>query len=565
MGKDKDHKKKSSKDKKEKKGSKDKKSKKKSKHSHRDTSSSDDQMSELDRERAAANGLRDLLWLHPPMKKDLRELLWTVDQGKVADISQVPDPDVKSRIKLMFEHLSLRKINKGVYQLSHKATPTLSVLGFVFDELARPSSISPAPEPVKVEISDSGGSSSDSEEERETTGEAEEQSHPWAMVPSAELLAAAASAAAMQRAYEEQEAGGRGSCEIPVGPIPPEMYAEAEQVPQNEREAEVEVMRIMATIHDAERKKQAEGKAPLSGPPSVLELDAYAVIGLENTCTGPEVKKRYMRLSLLIHPDKCSHKDAHDAFQAVSKASKLLQDPDARKVLDDRLEEAKLRKAANAMAEQHERDRAWRIAKGEEDPCQDGNSGMLVTLPPEMRANALASQLSLAHQVMMYVNVTSFSRNGKKGRGDTSEWTDTPQLRAEKDALAALGFSIGGTLALTASGPSAPSNVAASMLDSFNAKKRKKTLMEEHQERQEQEAKQGKKKKDKKGDKGGEGSEKGAGDKKEEESWVGKHPWRPFDRDTDLVIKPKALDPKKLMEGGMAGMFQSAGGTRHFL
>jgi hypothetical protein len=38
-----------------------------------------------------------------------------------------------------------------------------------------------------------------------------------------------------------------------------------------------------------------------------------------------EVKKRYWRLSLLIHPDKCSHPRAHDAFQAVTAAAKELQ------------------------------------------------------------------------------------------------------------------------------------------------------------------------------------------------------------------------------------------------
>ncbi len=38
-----------------------------------------------------------------------------------------------------------------------------------------------------------------------------------------------------------------------------------------------------------------------------------------------DVKKRYWRLSLLIHPDKCEHPQAHDAFQAVSRAAKELQ------------------------------------------------------------------------------------------------------------------------------------------------------------------------------------------------------------------------------------------------
>ena len=37
------------------------------------------------------------------------------------------------------------------------------------------------------------------------------------------------------------------------------------------------------------------------------------------------MKKRYWRLSLLIHPDKCDHPKAHDAFQAVTGAAKELQ------------------------------------------------------------------------------------------------------------------------------------------------------------------------------------------------------------------------------------------------
>ncbi len=37
------------------------------------------------------------------------------------------------------------------------------------------------------------------------------------------------------------------------------------------------------------------------------------------------MKKRYWRLSLLIHPDKCDHPQAHDAFQAVTAAAKELQ------------------------------------------------------------------------------------------------------------------------------------------------------------------------------------------------------------------------------------------------
>lgn len=36
---------------------------------------------------------------------------------------------------------------------------------------------------------------------------------------------------------------------------------------------------------------------------------------------------RYWKLSLLVHPDKCSHPQAQEAFMALNKAFKDLQDP----------------------------------------------------------------------------------------------------------------------------------------------------------------------------------------------------------------------------------------------
>jgi DnaJ-domain-containing protein 1 len=72
---------------------------------------------------------------------------------------------------------------------------------------------------------------------------------------------------------------------------------------------------------------RAREAAPAAAPgqEDAPRADAYAVLGVEPGASAAEIKKRYWRLSLLIHPDKCGHARAHDAFQAVARAAKDLQ------------------------------------------------------------------------------------------------------------------------------------------------------------------------------------------------------------------------------------------------
>lgn len=53
-----------------------------------------------------------------------------------------------------------------------------------------------------------------------------------------------------------------------------------------------------------------------------------------------------------------------------------------------------------------------------------------------------------------------------------------------------------------------------------------------------------------------------------DDSWVGNHPWRPFDRDRDLAFGPKAVSKEELLK--KAGTLDSrfgggASGNRSFL
>lgn len=77
--------------------------------------------------------------------------------------------------------------------------------------------------------------------------------------------------------------------------------------------------------------------------------DAYDVIGVDPAAPTADIKKRYWRLSLMIHPDKCSHALANEAFQAVSKAARVLQDVGGRQELDAAREDAELKKLAEQV------------------------------------------------------------------------------------------------------------------------------------------------------------------------------------------------------------------------
>ena len=259
----------------------------------------------------------------------------------------------------------------------------------------------------------------------------------------------------------------------------------------------------------ANREPQLPGAPPLD-PKEAAEPDPYEILGVDQHTPSADIRKRYWRLSLLVHPDKCSHSGAQSAFQAVSKAAGVLGDAAARKRVDERKEEMELRRMAVAAAAVEERARAWRVARGEETaeaaaaaaaallPAQ--REEWMTALPPEKKLSAAGVAQQLSQR-----SVTAFSLSGVKERGDTTGWTDTPQQKAMRAAglLPAAGQ---GPLALT-SGPvggggvggvlgleaSVAPQVAAAIKQYSEAAGRQKSLLEQHLERQQKGGKEGKK------------------------------------------------------------------------
>ena len=48
---------------------------------------------------------------------------------------------------------------------------------------------------------------------------------------------------------------------------------------------------------------------------------------LPETASDEDIRQRYLKLANMIHPDKCSHPGAREAFEAVMHASEILKDP----------------------------------------------------------------------------------------------------------------------------------------------------------------------------------------------------------------------------------------------
>ncbi|XP_008801053.1 dnaJ homolog subfamily C member 8-like [Phoenix dactylifera] len=74
---------------------------------------------------------------------------------------------------------------------------------------------------------------------------------------------------------------------------------------------------------------------------SCFKLNPFEHLKLSFDSAADDVKKQYRRLSLLVHPDKCKHPQAKEAFAALAKAQQLLLDPQEREYLLSQINAAK--------------------------------------------------------------------------------------------------------------------------------------------------------------------------------------------------------------------------------
>ncbi|KAM5553590.1 hypothetical protein ABKV19_025694 [Rosa sericea] len=472
--------------------------------------------------------LRDLFSEFPNVGDDLKQLLQMIDSGQAVDIKGISERSLIKHLKKLFLSLELKE-SDGVFVLPSNVRPTLEVVGVMI--------------PMSVDLKSSLNemhSEQRDEEYKQVVGD-DNMASPCPednvagpnrriigpAMPSAELLAAAAKlteAQAELREVELEEDAG-----MFIGPPPPAVVAEVESA--NEAERFEEVTRII----DAE------------------ENSPYDVLGANQNMAPENMKKRYWKMSLLVHPDKCSHPQAQQAFVKLNKAFKDLQDPEKRKVLDEKIklkeEHEKFKVELRAMREAAQ----WRKLQG---ISMEGDDELLAdmdvkvapkrdewmtTLPPERRPGGMPTQS------------TKFSSTVKEGRGDTSAWTDTPSDRAQKAKMDYLE-AYNEAASLASNEEKKMNSSDADLVDRYNKEKRSKSLVQKHQETASRPKRKSKQPLEKEKEK----------EKKEE--WVGKHPWKPWDREKDLTGGRQSvkLDSENMAQG-LTSRFSAGSFQRNFL
>jgi curved DNA-binding protein CbpA len=379
-------------------------------------------------------------------------------------------------------------------------------------------------------------------------------------MPSAELLAAAAKLTEAQAELREAEL--EEDSEYFIGPAPPAVVAEVAS--SNEAERFEEVTRIM----------EADANSP------------YDVLGVNHNMAADNMKKRYWKLSLLVHPDKCSHPQAQEAFVLLNKAFKELQDPEKRKAMDDKIKLKEEQEAFKVELRSMQEAAQWRRSQGEDESLW--HAGSLISLPlrdenlmkiffrfagismegdaellaatevkPEPKRDEWMTTLPPERKVGVAVQQsTTFSRNAREGRGDTTAWTDTPMDKAERAKMNYLEAYNKASALASNEGENMKRSMDAELVDKYNKEKRAKSLVEKHREDSSSSSSRLKKKKKLSSSK----------EKTEKDEWVGKHPWKPWDRENDLTAGRQnvKLDADGMAEG-LASKFSSGNFQRSFL
>jgi len=95
-------------------------------------------------------------------------------------------------------------------------------------------------------------------------------------------------------------------------------------------------------------------------------INPFDILELPQEANDLEIKKKFRMLSILVHPDKCKHERASDAFHILEQAYKALMDNDKR-----RMYQRVMREARDRVEAARRKENMRRMAKGLEELTSD--------------------------------------------------------------------------------------------------------------------------------------------------------------------------------------------------
>ena len=144
-------------------------------------------------------------------------------------------------------------------------------------------------------------------------------------------------AARQQKETEEEKAGRQREQEEARRKAE---LAEEEALAESERFAEEEEKAAQQRQKDEEKAKREKEQDELVEAVMAATKSRrgafYAVLGLTSDASGADVKRAYKSRCLRLHPDKCRHEKAGEAFRALSHAYDNLKCPEGRAEYDRR-------------------------------------------------------------------------------------------------------------------------------------------------------------------------------------------------------------------------------------
>ena len=96
-----------------------------------------------------------------------------------------------------------------------------------------------------------------------------------------------------------------------------------------------------------------------------FKLNPFEQLGINFDCTMEDIRRQYRKVSLMVHPDKCKHPRATDAFEVLGNANKALSDEENVRELRHALTLARGMCSISSLHCRVALANVWRIANGE--------------------------------------------------------------------------------------------------------------------------------------------------------------------------------------------------------